>query len=76
MKQQQTTSFKIGIYNFITAMNIISHIIFFLLSLQGWSVNRGRFRQQLSGGKFVVGEAFPHVEKASLLGPVLSTVVA
>ena len=47
-----------------------------LLSLQSWSINRGTFRQQLSGGKFVVGEAFPHVEKASLLGPVLSTVVA
>ena len=47
-----------------------------LSSLQGWSINRGTFRQQLSGGKFVLGEAFSHVEKASLLGAVLSTVVA
>ena len=36
MKQQQTTSFKIGIYNFITAMNIISHGTFIIL--QGWSI--------------------------------------
>ena len=32
MKQQQTTSFKIGIYNFITAMNIISHGTFIIFT--------------------------------------------